>query len=195
MRIEIIGLSAHFAAACCVFISTNSIASPIAIFEKTYLVELIQGSELTKVVRDTQRYGFESARGDWVSFKGWYSSNWTASQITFMTELSPTLGLLWGFGTGEYGEKYSIDPSLKLGFIWRQEISKTSNLSFRATTTLGGRLREKPCTADYGEIGGMQQVNCRMAASTLSPTSTLQYNYNMKPYNYYFLSLQYQLYF
>lgn len=183
------------AALCCIFTPLRSIASPIAIIEKTYLVELVQGSELTKIVRNTQRYGFESARGEWVSFKGWYTSNWTDSQITFMTELSPAVGLLWGFGTGEYGEKYNIDPSFKVGFIWRQDISKTSSLSFRATTTLGGLLREKPCTADYGEIGGLQQVNCRLAASTLSPSSTLQYNYNMKPYNYYFLSLQYQIYF
>ena len=168
-------------------------ACPEGIIDKTYLVELIQGSELTKTVRDASRYGFETARGDWVSFKGWYTSNWTDSRVTFMTEVHPTFGLLWGFGTGEYGKKYSIDPSFKVGFIWRQDVSRNSSLSFRATTTLGGILREKPCIADYGEIGGLQPVNCRLAASTISPSSTLQYNYNMKPYNYYFLSLQYQI--
>jgi hypothetical protein len=190
-----IRLAKHVVVSCCILASADAFTSPVEFVQKTYLIELVQGSELSKVVRNTQRYGFESARGDWVSFKGWYSSNWTDSQATFMTELSPTIGLLWGFGTGEYGEKYTIDPSFKFGFIWRQEVSKTSSVSFRATTTLGGVLREKPCTADYGEIGGVQKVNCRLAASMLSPRDTLQYNYNMKPYNYYFLSLQYQIYF
>jgi hypothetical protein len=170
-------------------------AASQGIVEKTYLVELVQGSELTKTVRDASRYGFETARGDWVSFKSWYTSNWTDSRVTFMTEVSPTLGVLWGFGTGEYGQKYSIDPSFRIGFVWRKDVSKTSSLSFRATTTLGGLLRETPCVADYGEIGGLQQVNCRLAASTLSPADTLRYNYNMRPYNYYFMSLQYQIYF
>lgn len=45
----------------------------------------------------------------------------------------------------------------------------------------GGRLKEKTCSADYGEIGGVQTVNCRLAASTLQPAETLQYLMNEKP--------------
>lgn len=32
--------------------------------------------------------------------------------------------------------------------------------------------------ADYGEIGGMQEVNCRLAAEPIPPNETLQYLVN-----------------
>jgi hypothetical protein len=41
-------------------------------------------------------------------------------------------------------------------------------------TLLGGRLREKSCTADYEEEG-ISEVNCRLAASLLPPEETLNY--------------------
>lgn len=57
------------------------------------------------------------------------------------------------------------------------------SLSVRATRILGGRLRERSCVANYGEIGGVQAVNCRLAASVLPPGQTLGYLFNDKPYN------------
>ena len=162
-------------------------------FTKTYLIDIGQGSQLSQVVRSSQTGGFETANGSWISFKGLYSTNWTDSRLAMMTQLTPWLGLIWGASTGELGEKYTIDPSVKVGLVVRHDFAKNSSLSFKATTILGGSLREKSCIADYGEIGGQQKVNCRLAATPLAPTDTLQYLYNMKPLNSYFLSLQYSL--
>ena len=163
------------------------------LFTNTYLIDIGQGSQLSQVMRASQTGGFETASGNWVSFKGWYSTNWTDSRLTMMTQLTPWLGLIWGASTGELGEKYTIDPSVKVGLVVRHDFAKNSSLSFKATTVLGGSLREKSCIADYGEIGGQQKVNCRLAATPLAPNDTLQYLYNMKPLNSYFLSVQYSL--
>lgn len=162
-------------------------------FTNTYLIDIGQGSQLSQVMRSSQTGGFETANGNWISFKGWYSTNWTDSRLAMMTQLTPWLGLIWGASTGELGEKYTIDPSVKVGLVVRHDFAKNSSLSFKATTILGGSLREKSCIADYGEIGGQQKVNCRLAATPLAPADTLQYLYNMKPLNSYFLSLQYSL--
>jgi hypothetical protein len=163
------------------------------VFTNTYLIDIGQGSQLSQVMRASQTGGFETANGNWVSFKGWYSTNWTDSRLAMMTQLTPWLGLIWGASTGELGEKYTIDPSVKVGLVVRHDFAKNSSLSFKATTVLGGSLREKSCIADYGEIGGQQKVNCRLAATPLAPNDTLQYLYNMKPLNSYFLSVQYSL--
>ena len=37
------------------------------------------------------------------------------------------------------------------------------------------RMVGRPCTADYGAIGGVQAVNCRLAASQLDPAETLRH--------------------
>jgi len=108
-----------------------------------------------------------------------------------LVQLHPIVGLIWGFSTGEIAPKYTLDPSIKLGLAFHHEFDKTSALSLRGTTILAGRLRESACTANYGDIGGVQQVNCRMAASTLPPSQTLQYLYNEKPYNFNTIWLQY----
>jgi hypothetical protein len=171
--------------------ATELEASAKYFFANTYLIDIGQGSLLSQVMRASQAGGFETANGNWVSFKGWYSTNWTDSRLAMMTQLTPWLGLIWGASTGELGEKYTIDPSFKVGLIMRHDFAKNASLSFKATTIIGGSLREKSCVADYGEIGGQQKVNCRLAATPLAPTDTLQYLYNMKPLNSYFLSLQY----
>ena len=162
-------------------------------YDNTYLIDIGQGSQLSQLMRASQTGGFETANGNWVSFKGWYSTNWTDSRLAMMTQLTPWLGLIWGVSTGELGEKYTIDPSVKFGLVVRHDFAKNSSLSFKVTTILGGSLREKSCSADYGEIGGQQKVNGRLAATPLAPPDTLQYLYNMKPLNSYFLSLQYSL--
>ena len=147
----------------------------------TSLIEIRQGSELSRQVRSLHGQGYESAGGEQVDFATWYSSNWTDMRATWMTPLSANTGFIWGFGTGERGPKYRIDPSLRLGFIHRASLARHTVLTVRATTTLGGRLREKSCTADYGDIGGVQTVNCRLAASTLEPAETLRYLFNETP--------------
>lgn len=163
--------------------------------DRTYLIDLGQGSQLSQTMRAAQNGGFETSGGSLVRFKDWYSTNWTDTRFTMMTQLAPWLGIVWGASTGEYGQKYVIDPSLKVGLIVLSEIDKNSSISFKATAIIGGSLREKSCMADYGDIGGVQKVNCRLAASTLAPNDTLQYLYNMNPINTYFFSIEYRLFF
>ena len=84
-----------------------------------------------------------------------------------------------------------VEPSIKLGLVAQYEFDNKSFITIRGTTIIGGRLKESSCTADYGDIGGVQQVNCRLAATTLQPSQTLQYLHNEKPYNYNTLLVQY----
>lgn len=144
------------------------------------LIEIRQGSDLSTRMRGLRGQSFESAGGERVAFSTWYASNWTDMRATWMTQLSANTGVIWGLGTGEQGRKYTISPSVKIGFIHRAHINRSTAITLRATTTLGARLREKSCTADFGEIGGIQTVNCRLAASTLEPAETLRYLFNEK---------------
>ncbi len=153
-------------------------ASKNAFFEATHLIEIKQDNGHSRRLDPLQQAGFESARGAWVSFNPWYSSAWKDTHVTLMTQLGSGLGVIWGAGTGERGAKYSISPSLRLGGVFRFELQKNTFVSFKATTLFGAQLKEKSCTANYGDIGGNQEVNCRLAASTLAPASTLPYLFN-----------------
>lgn len=183
----------HAWTALMISVAFSRVASGNEFIRNTYLIELNQGSQLSQTVRAAGNGGFETSGGRWVGYRGWYSSSWTDSQFAMMTQMTPWFGIVWGAGTGEYGQKYTIDPSLKVGFVIRTDISRNSSLSFKATALIGGYLKEKACSADYGAIGGVQQVNCRLAATTLAPASTLQYMYNMGPLNPYLFSLSYQI--
>ena len=147
----------------------------------THWVEFTQGSELSKLVAGFRSGGFESAGGQWVGFDKWYRPKMVDTRLTWMTQLSPEFGVLWGASTGERAEKYTIAPSLKLGFVYQIKAGPRSHLSIRATSVIGGRLQERACTADYGEIGGVQQVHCRLAATELAPDQTLKYLINALP--------------
>lgn len=158
-------------------------AANAAVFKQTQLIEVRQDSDLSRKLGQFRSGGFESSQGAWVSFHPWYSTAWKDTSIAWMTQLTPHLGLIWGGSTGERGEKYTIAPSLKLGAVFQTEPLKNTIFSIKATTLLGGTLKEKSCSADYGDIGGVQEVNCRLAASTLEPAETLKYLLNDKPYN------------
>lgn len=160
--------------------------------QSTYLVELMQGSELSDRASNLQGGGYETSEGRPVSFQRWYRTRWTDARITWMTQVTPNLGLIWGFSTGERAEKYEIQPSVKLGFVYQAQVDRQSSFSLRATTIVGGRLREKPCSADYGEIGGVQAVNCRLAATELEPSQTLGYLLDYAPRDRNLLLLQYR---
>lgn len=165
-------------------------------FDNTYLIELKQGSELSSKVNLISTGGFETSGGSFVSFAPWYTTQWTDARVTFMTQMTKTLGLIWGGSTGEYGEKYKIAPSIKIGFVYFEKITEDSSLSFKVTTILGGVLTESACLADYGDIGGGEQaVNCRYAAAPIPPSETLGYLYNDRPYNQTTVLLEYKLYF
>jgi len=153
------------------------------ILDSTHLIDIKQGSELSGKVSELLSGGFETAQGNFVPFKQWYQTNWTDTKTVWMTEINPNFGVIWGFSTGEKAEKYEISRSMTIGFAYSTQLDKTSFLSIRGTTILGGNLKEKSCTADYGAIGGVQEVNCRLAASTLPPSETLHYLFNEKPIN------------
>lgn len=149
----------------------------------TYLVEIAQGSELSRMASRYRAGGFESAGGQWVSFDKWYRPKWADARVTWMTQVSPEFGMLWGLSTGEQAEKYSISPSLKLGIVYQTKVGLNASFSVRATSVLGGRMKEKTCTANYGDIGGIEQVNCRLAASEMTPADTLKHLTNTLPPN------------
>lgn len=149
--------------------------------ERTHLVGVSLGSDLSGIPRDTRSLGYELSDGERVSFEAWYRVRVPDLRMEFLTELTPELGLLWGVGTGEYGEKYRVEPSLRVGFLYTAPVGENGTFSFSLTTRLGGRLRERACTADYGEIGGVQRVNCRLAATPLRPEETLSYLWDERP--------------
>ncbi len=158
----------------CLGLSAAS-ATAQTFIENTNLVGVQSGVGLSNTVRGLSHGGFELSDGTDVHFRDWYTTQRQDVHVTWMTQVHDNVGIYWGFSTGERGEKYTIDPSLKLGFVWRRELGERSHLSFSATHTLGGNLSESSCTADYGAIGGIQTVNCRLAATALPPSETLQY--------------------
>ena len=156
-------------------------ASPAAAQEiTTSLVNIHQGSWLSDQAHGLGSSGYELQNGNWVSFNRWYHSNWVDFHVDFLTQLTENTGILWGFGTGEEGEKYRIAPSLKLGFLTQTHPNPNSTLSLSVSSTIGGDLTEKPCTADYGDLG-TYNVNCRLAAGEMPPQETLKYLVNAKP--------------
>lgn len=160
--------------------------------EDARLVDVRVG-ELSSQVNDMASGTGLLSDGTEYSFSRWYSSNWEDLRFTMMTPVSDNLGIYWGFGTGESGNKYQIDPSVKLGFVATEPITDNSFLSLSFSVVLGGYLREETCTADYGAIGGLQTVNCRMASSPLPPADTLDFLVDEPPADQVSISLRYQL--
>ncbi|MFC3323598.1 hypothetical protein [Mesorhizobium cantuariense] len=146
----------------------------------TSLVAIHQSSALSDLARKLGNGGYELQDGSWVSFSKWYHTNWVDLHIDLLTQITEDNGILWGFGTGEQGDKYRIEPSLKLGFLTQMHPNPNSTVSLSLTTTIGGNLTEKPCKADYGDLG-TYNVNCRLAASETAPEETLKYLVNVKP--------------
>lgn len=156
-------------------------ASPaIAQEMTTSLVNIHQGSWLSDRARGLGNGGYELQDGTWVSFNRWYRSTWIDLHVDFLTQLTENNGILWGVGTGEEGEKYRIAPSLKLGFLTQTHPNPNSTLSLSVTSTFGGNLTERPCVADYGDLG-TYSVNCRLAAGETAPEETLKYLVNATP--------------
>ena len=175
LRVVVFGLVLCISA----FGATPSVSQ--AFLEDTYLVDVRFSDAFSSLISKLRDGGYDLSGGSYVNFSDWYGRNWRDLQVTMMTQITDDLGLLWGLGTGERGEKYSIDPSLRLGFIWRTELTRRTTFSLTATTLIGGQLREKPCIADYGAIGGIQTVNCRLAATFIAPRDTLKYLVNESP--------------
>lgn len=159
--------------------------------DATYLLSVRQGSTLSSKVSSLRGQGFENAFGEYIGFKKWYSTNWTDLRVLWMTQVDSSKGLVWGISSGEHGDKYKITPAITLGFIYQPPTPKNTTLTFSGMTVIGGILKERTCIADYGDVEGVKEVNCRLAASTLAPSDTLKYLINEKPEADIFISLKY----
>jgi hypothetical protein len=179
---------------CVLFHQEIGVCSAIEdMWNATAVIEMKQGSNLSSRMSYFRGEKYELASGAAQNITNWYQPNFSDIRITYLTKIDNEFGVIWGFSIGERAQKYSIDPSIKLGLAFHHDLDKSSSVSFRLTSILGGRLRESACTADYGSIGGVQQVNCRMAASSIEPSQTLQYLFNERPYNYNTMWLRYAL--
>lgn len=146
-----------------------------AVERSTELLDFRIGGRFASVADRLAIGGYELAQGEYVSFDAWYRPRFREVSVQFLTILSPNLGLTWGFGTGEWGKKYRIHPSVQLGFVYQKELFPNGWLSLVFDGVIGGSFLEKTCIADYGRIGGIQTVNCRYAAEVIEPKETLKY--------------------
>lgn len=160
--------------------------------EATHLIDLRQGSSLSARVSGLQKYSYESAYGLTLPVGRWYATHWVDVQVSFLTQINRDLGVIWGVSTGEKGEKYAIAPSFKLGLLYGIRSWGKGRLTIKAYHVFSGALREKTCSADYGEIAGVREVNCRLAASPMAPEETLRFNFNEKPEDRNFISIEYR---
>ncbi|WP_404928065.1 hypothetical protein [Mesorhizobium sp. ORM16] len=163
------------------FVMAFFVSAMTANGQETSLVGIYQGSELTAAANHLGQGGYELSGGTKVSFDKWYHSRWIDMRFEMLTQLSDDFGLLWGASTGQRAEKVRIDPGVKLGFILQKRPTPSTTLSLTVSSILGGNLTERPCTADYGALGGFHTVNCRLAASQLRPSDTLKYMTNLEP--------------
>lgn len=145
----------------------------------TKLVGLVQGGDLSDLVKKVRNQSYELQDGRVISMDKWYQTDWVDLKLTLLTEVNQNLGILWGFGTGEMAPKYKIEPSIQLGFLYTRTIMRGTTLSFRLSQRFGGGLIENTCLASYGVVSEeLEPVNCRLAASELPPSETLQYLLN-----------------
>ena len=160
--------------------------------EDTHLLDLRTGTPLSAGLTSYQNRGYELSDGSWLTFGDWYRPDWPEIQIKFLTMVRRDIGFVWGFGTGESGGQYEIDPSLHLGLIVERELTEAETLSFSVTGIIGGHLSEDACTAGYGSLGGTQRVNCRLAATTMRPADTLNYLFDESPPDRIRVSVRYE---
>lgn len=139
------------------------------------MLQVRRGSSRSRLVEQMSMGGFELDDGTPVEFARWYTPRFPEMNLMFLTAVTPSFGVTWGLSTGERGQKYTIDPGLWLGFVWRRQLGPRSSLSLSASTLMGGNLREQTCRAYYRIIEDFATVNCRLAASTLAPEDTLSY--------------------
>ena len=145
------------------------------IWGRSFLVDLTNGGLNSDLVRSSATAGFELSGGQQVELQRWYSPSFPNLSATFLTEVSPNLGVIWGGAMGERGEKYTLGPTATLGVVFRKSIAHNLILEMEVSGIYGGKLRERACVGNFGAIGGVQRVNCRLAASLLPPKQTLDY--------------------
>jgi hypothetical protein len=177
----------------CLFTFLGSSAVAQDFIENTYLIDIRTGSARSDIARNLSLGGYELSDGAPVNFADWYRPNFPELNFLFLTQIRDSLGVTWGLSLGERGEKYRINPGVWMGFVYRAEIDKFSSLTLSATTLVGGNFRERSCFGDYKDIGGIQEVNCRLAASTLPPADTLKFLVREYGYSETRFSVQYEI--
>ena len=149
--------------------------------DATRIYSVRDDTGLSSLMATTSTKGYSLSDGSPVRFEDWYQAGWRDLSVTWMTQIDDHSGLIWGMGTGERGEKYRIDPSLRLGFVYRVQPRQNEALFLSVSSVFGGHLSEDTCTANYGAIGGEQEVNCRLASTPLPPSETLDYVFDLQP--------------
>ncbi len=150
-------------------------------WELTQLASISFEGATTGIVQSAAADGFELSGGEAVDLKAWYSPKFPNVNATFLTQVSDDMAIAWGGSLGEVGQKYRIGPGVNFGLSWRQELGPSGTVQFDLFGSYGSALREVGCLGDYGAIGGMQAVNCRLAASVLPPEETLAYLWDLPP--------------
>lgn len=145
------------------------------LFLQTQLFYITEINPHKKFLTPTRSSGFELSNGRYFSLHRFYKNLRPDIRFDFLTRITSDAAFVWGISTGESGRKYHVTPTFRVGFIAQFSPSAASTISFNFGTAFGGRLREKSCIADYGAIGGVQEVNCRLAASVLPPAETLRF--------------------
>lgn len=174
-----------FIAAGWVYVSSAHAFEGLAVAEvrgSTRLFDVTVRSELSQKVRGFRDQSYELSAGAVAPLEDWYRPRTLPDTVfRFITPFGPDNGLVWGFSTGERGQKYRIDPSLHLGWAHQTWLSPRTRVGLQVSAQIGGRMRERTCTADYGEIGGVAAVNCRLAATEMPPEQTLAFLANTGP--------------
>lgn len=158
--------------------------------QNTYFVDLHHGGYNSKKAIGIGNVAFESSSGYIINLSKKYAPKWLDTEFGYITMLDKNHSIIWGFSTGQKAEKIVIAPSFRLGFVSNYEFNKHCSTSLKFTYIFGGDLKEKTCTATYGELG-TYEVNCRLAHTYLPPSETLKYLINDNPYNRTFIQLSY----
>jgi hypothetical protein len=160
---------------------------------QTSLLSVNVGSGRSEIARALSSGGYELSDGTPINFSDWYEPKFPDLNLLFLTEITSSFALSWGFSLGERGEKYQIDPGLWLGFIYRTPLNEHSSLTISGITLIGGDFREHECVGIYSF--DERSVNCRLAASVLAPADTLKFLINEPGFRETRLSIRYEFWF
>lgn len=185
-------LSQKVLASCAAFLCLASPALSQSFLDKTHILDIRLDLTHWSTAQDLSRGGYELSDGTWVSFKDWYSLNHRPFTAMFLTELDRGWAVTWGLTTGSKAEKLQLEPGLNLGVIHQKKWGP-GYLTLSLSTVLWGDFGEKTCSADYGDIGGVQEVNCRLAADIIAPEETLDYLIDVKGYEASRIGLVYEI--
>ena len=172
------------------FIQSSLCVDAQELLQGTRLVGVRVGEGHSQLVRTTSRGGYELEGGEYQSFSQWYGFEIQDIEVEALTYMADGFWLSWGISTGQSGPKYRIDPSIIVGFEDSIDLQNGWSLWIWAKGKIGGYLWEESCVADYSLSSAEDTVNCRLAASTITPEQTLEYLWAEPPPNQFNVGLQ-----